>query len=133
MVAFFRQFLVVLLVLLQNAAPLVHAHAGGDFSPVGGIHLYEFEGLHFASGQLSMSTAGRRLDAESCIVFVGSAIKQQQADCFGASALISLAGESVPPVAGEYSALFFPSPVTGFIARSVANHNSSRAPPLFFC
>jgi hypothetical protein len=133
MVAFLRQFLVVLLVLLQNAVPLVHAHAGGDFSQVGGIHLYEFESLHFSSGHVSVSTAGQRQDAESCIVIVGSAIKSQQADCSGASALVSLAGEFVQPVAGIPSSLAFPSPVAGFIVRSVANYNSPRAPPLFFC
>lgn len=38
-----RQFLVVMLVCLQMAAPLVHAHAGtGDWQR-GGLHLHELE------------------------------------------------------------------------------------------
>jgi hypothetical protein len=76
MVAFFRQFLVVLLVLLQFAAPLVHAHV--DESSLGhGLHLHEFEGLHFKADTMVMARLTVHDAAQSAIVEVGSAIKIQ--------------------------------------------------------
>lgn len=77
MVAFFRQFLVVLLVLLQFAAPLVHAHV--DETSLGhGLHLHEFEGLHFKADAVVMASLTVHDAAQSVIVEVGSAIKIQQ-------------------------------------------------------
>jgi hypothetical protein len=77
MVAFFRQFLVVMLVLLQFAAPLVHAHV--DESSLGhGVHLHEFEGLHFKADAMVMASLTVHDAAQSAIVEVGSAIKIQQ-------------------------------------------------------
>lgn len=77
MVAFFRQFLVVLLVLLQFAAPLVHAHV--DETSLGhGLHLHEFEGLHFKADSMVMASLTVHDAAQSAIVEVGSAIKIQQ-------------------------------------------------------
>lgn len=77
MVAFFRQFLVVLLVLLQFAAPLVHAHV--DESSLGhGLHLHEFEGLHFKAEAMVMASLTLHDAGQSAIVEVGSAIKIQQ-------------------------------------------------------
>ncbi|PPD31167.1 MAG: hypothetical protein CTY19_14710 [Methylomonas sp.] len=77
MVAFFRQFLVVLLVLLQFAAPLVHAHVD-DHSLGHGLHLHEFEGLHFKADAIVMTSLTVHDAAQSAIVEVGSAIKIQQ-------------------------------------------------------
>ena len=77
MVAFFRHFLVVLLVLLQFAAPLVHAHV--DETNLGhGLHLHEFEGLHFKADTMIMVSLTVHDAAQSAIVEVGSAIKIQQ-------------------------------------------------------
>lgn len=77
MVAFFRQFLVVLLVLLQFAAPLVHAHVDESI-PGHGLHLHEFEGLHFKAEAMVMASLTVHDAAQSAIVEVGSAIKSQQ-------------------------------------------------------
>jgi len=75
MVAFLRHFLIVLAVLLQSAAPLVHAHIGGEVS-LRGLHLHEFETLHMAAHGVSLEKiAGHAVDAESCIVDLGSAMK----------------------------------------------------------
>ena len=76
MVAFFRQFLVVLLVLLKNALPLVHAHSGGD-DRQRGVHLAEFESLRFTPEQMSMAKTEHERNLSCCIVHVGSAIRLQ--------------------------------------------------------
>jgi hypothetical protein len=88
MVALIRQFLVLMLVLLQFAAPLVHAHIG-ESAPVRGLHLHEFENLHL---QKTDTFAQATLDHVSCvasaIVELGSAIKLESpnddfsADCY---------------------------------------------------
>jgi hypothetical protein len=132
MVAFFRQFLVVLLVMLQNAVPLVHAHTGGDFSHTVGIHLYEFESLRLASNNSSVSSAGYGQDAESCIVNVGSAIKTQVADQSCCSVILPIAGQSAP-FGCLVSTVIFPLSLADFVVSPRVNHNSSRAPPAFFC
>ena len=75
MVAFFRQFLIVLLVLLQNATPLMHAHIGQEGTQ-SGLHLYEFETLRLAVDHSSIETANFAQDTENFIVSIGSAIKQ---------------------------------------------------------
>ena len=74
MVAFFRQFLVVLLILLQNAAPLMHAHTCQDGTQ-SGLHLYEFETLRHVVDNSIVETAHFAQDTENFIVSVGSAIK----------------------------------------------------------
>lgn len=76
MPVFFRQTLVMLLVLLQYAAPVVHAHTGND-NDQRGLHLYEFEILHFSSAIKLMKSVDVVPDTESNIVNIGSAIKQQ--------------------------------------------------------
>ena len=74
MVAYFRQFLVVLLVLLQFAAPLVHAHVD-DFGTGRGLHLHEFETLHIKSDSLFSNAPGYADAVQSVIVELGAAIK----------------------------------------------------------
>lgn len=77
MVAFIRQFLVLILVLLQFAAPLVHAHIG-ESAPVRGLHLHEFENLRLQkTGTLAQATLGHISCVQSAIVELGSAVKPQ--------------------------------------------------------
>ena len=79
MVAYFRQFLVVLLVLLQFAAPLVHAHV--DAIGFGnGLHLHEFETLHLKSDALFSGVTDVASTVDSAIVELGSAINIQVLD-----------------------------------------------------
>ncbi|QWF70697.1 hypothetical protein KEF85_15460 [Methylomonas paludis] len=76
MVAIFRQFLTILLVLLQYAAPLVHAHSGG-ISQQHGLHLYEFESLHFSPAHATLEKSGYDQNLGHCVFNIGSAIRQQ--------------------------------------------------------
>lgn len=74
MVAYFRLFLVTLLVMLQFVAPLVHAHV--DEMGVGrGLHLHEFETLHIQSDSLFSNALSYADSAQSMIVELGAAIK----------------------------------------------------------
>jgi hypothetical protein len=80
MVAPFRQFLIVLLVLLQMAAPLVHAHVGSPASAFGGLHLPELEMLRLGSdGALKLASV-QHVDSMTAIVELGSAIKLPKLD-----------------------------------------------------
>ena len=75
MVASLRHFLILLLVLLQVAAPLVHAHVGDSMSGHG-LHLHEFEMLQVKPHQQSFANLDYQARAvQSAIVEVGSAIK----------------------------------------------------------
>lgn len=77
MVSSLRYFLVVLLVLLQIAAPLVHAHVG-EAVPAGngGLHLHEFETLAVARQQpMSVSRLDHSAALQSAVIVdIGSAI-----------------------------------------------------------
>lgn len=77
MVAFIRQLLVLMLVLPQFAAPLVHAHIG-ESSPVRGVHLHEFENIRLQkTGTFAQAKPDHFSDAQSAIVELGSAVKLQ--------------------------------------------------------
>ncbi len=76
MVAYLRQFLVVLLVLLQTAAPLVHAHVGGDADGCG-IHLHGLERLQSDPDHSELQSLHHELQQHAAVVNVGSAIKRQ--------------------------------------------------------
>lgn len=129
MVAFFRQFLVVLLVLLQNAVPLVHAHAGGD-SAQRGLHLHEFETLRIIADHLTLSAYDHAMDAKSCIVNIGSAIKQpmqnhgSQLDFYPQSRFFLC-----PPHAAIAIDDALSRDDTVALPQIYFNHNTSRAPP----
>lgn len=79
MVAFFRQFLVVMLVLLQFAAPLVHAHVDVTGNKQG-LHLHEFENIHIKTDALFASVSDHAASMQSAIVELGSAINIQPLD-----------------------------------------------------
>ena len=128
MVAFFRQFLVVLLVLLQNAAPLMHAHTGREGTE-SGLHLFEFEDLRLAADRSTIASANFAHDTEYCIVSVGSAIKQagitQKTKLFfGLISHTSVSIHAKPTDCLEYSRF-----IAGFIPYALLNPHSPRAPP----
>lgn len=75
MVACLRLFLVLLLVLLQLVAPLVHAHAGGPDSQFG-IHLKGLESLTLAQHDTVVSSQQHAMIADSAMIEVDSGIKR---------------------------------------------------------
>jgi hypothetical protein len=131
MVAFLRQFLVVLLVLLQSAAPLVHAHTGGKISQYG-LHLHEFEALHLAADSIALSTLDHAISSDSSIVDLGSAIKQQTPTDDHSSSFYLLGNAPVFAVARDANIINFSPYISGFFLAPFPSHNTSRAPPLYF-
>ncbi len=75
MLAYFRQFLVVLFVLLQNVTPLVHAHTDRD-DLQSGLHMHLFESLRLSNGQTAISATRNAPDLTGSIFSVDPAIKQ---------------------------------------------------------
>lgn len=128
MVAYLRQFLVMLLVLLQVAAPLVHAHVGKDAS-MPGLHLHEFEVLHLGHDGAGLMAINHDLQSQNGIVDLGSAIKQQQLLDKLAPALFLLAAFPSFAVERRASIINFPPPISRFTPEPVLSHYGSRAPP----
>ena len=129
MVAFFRQFLVVFLVLLQNAAPLMHAHTGQEGTQ-SGLHLYEFETLRLSVDQSSIETANFAQDSENFIVSVGSAIKHADSTLahklfFGLRTMENATISVIPADFLVFSQLF-----AVFFYHVYLNPNQPRAPPV---
>lgn len=129
MVALIRQFLVLILVLLQFAAPLVHAHIG-ESAPVGGLHLHEFENLHL---QRTAAFTQAGFDQASCvqsaIVELGCAIKLKSpnddlaADCCLPSDTLVWVSLTVLKV------INFSPHQAGNLSAPAYNQHPTRAPP----
>lgn len=128
MVAFLRHFLIVLAVLLQSAAPLVHAHIGGEAS-LSGLHLHEFETLHLASHGPAFEHVGQSVDAESCIVDLGAAIKEQKTSDESAPFLYPFDTASTIITSRIAKIVNFSPHSPGFVPEPFVSSNTSRAPP----
>lgn len=129
MVAYLRQFLVVFLVMLQFAAPLMHAHTDHN-AEQRGLHLFEFEALQAASDEAVLIGADHDLQTQSAIVNLGSAIKQQpllerHTPIFNLT--ISLMLDFA--VIYRSAAVNFSPPVLPFLPEPSLSQNTSRAPP----
>jgi hypothetical protein len=128
MVAFFRHFLVLVLVILQYISPLVHAHTHGN-AVESGLHLYEFESLHIAKPQLSYTSAQLSWDSDSSIVNVGSCIKP--ACKHYQPFLFSLTTSPQTLLKNNsYQLIHFFSPLKPEIPTPLPYPYSSRAPPV---
>lgn len=129
MVAIGRQFLVLFLVVLQFAAPLVHAHIG-EAPAAAGLHLHEFESMQQQGQSQIAQSLGFIGSAQSAIVELGSAIKSP------ASAGDIAADAYLPSAEARYvqPALILigriPPPVVGLKASSFEKRPPSRAPPV---
>lgn len=126
-----RQFMVLMLIGLQFAAPLVHAHIGVETGRQAGLHMHEFEVFSLAALDQSIQTTDQQaVSDEQLVIDLDSAIKPlQQAQDFLAVVswqqdLYLLAVDRQPQ-----STRFFPSafiiPATPQLAL-----RSPRAPPV---
>ncbi|AEF98641.1 hypothetical protein [Methylomonas methanica] len=129
MVALTRQLLVLLLVLLQFAAPLVHAHIGESAS-VRGLHLHEFENLRLQkTGTFAEATLDHISSVQSAIVELGSAVKPQSstneviANYYPPSDRLGLAAQPLLKV------INFSPHEAGNLIEPSHNQHPSRAPP----
>lgn len=119
------------LLLLQVAAPLVHAHVGRD-AMQGGLHLHEFEALHIDHDEdPGFMAVDHDLQIQNSIVNLGSAIKQQQwLDRL--TPVFYLMLSLVPDLAimRQIDAVNFSPHIPLFAPDPLLSHNPSRAPPL---
>lgn len=131
MVAPLRQFLIMFLVMLQMAAPLVHAHVGRHASAISGLHLPELEMLRLgADGSIKLASV-QHVDNMSAIVELGSAIKLPKLDANSLS--FSYVETTIPPQPQAHcveNINFSPhrQPIVG--EQPFLSDNISRAPPL---
>lgn len=131
MVAPLRQFLIVLLVLLQMAAPLVHAHVGNHASTIGGLHLPELEMLRIGADGSTKVASVQHVDSMTAIVELGSAVKLPKLDANDDQPL-AFPETALPPRQAHCSERinFSPhrQPLVG--EQPFLSDNISRAPPL---
>lgn len=130
MVAYLRQFLVMFLVILQFAAPLVHAHIGHSAEP-GGLHLSEFEALHFSDDEAVFTAADHDLQVQSTVVNLGSAIKQQQLLERHTPIFYLIINPALDfAVTYRIAVVNFSPHVPPFLPELSPSHYTSRAPPI---
>lgn len=128
MVAFLRQFLVVLLVMLQFAAPLVHAHVHG-LGATRGLHLHEFETLKSKSDAALMAALDYAGSADSAIVELGSAINSSQ-DLQAPAPIFSNFSDAWLAEPYLIEIINFSPHDAVFVTQHFVNQHASRAPPL---
>lgn len=131
MTATLRQLFVLLLALLQLAAPLLHAHKGGQSQT--GLHLYEFEQLIHPAGAPEFTGLVYQSDTSGCIVSISCAIKQSPQSVHDDGDSVQL---FFPPVFWAlpqrllgYWINFSPQPSQVAVPTPLSKAHSSRAPP----
>lgn len=132
MVALIRQFLVLLLVLLQFAAPLVHAHVD-EMGGKNGFHLHEFESITLPSDSWLDSAHTYSVGVKSAIVELGAAIQHQPSelddvDATGLYYLTELV--AALPARQCLKVINFSPQQAQFKTPHFLSQNLSRAPPL---
>ncbi len=118
----------MVLVLLQFAAPLVHAHVS-DIGRSHGLHLHEFESLHIKSDASLTGLIAYADAAQSAIVSVGEAINAHQPDPENAPVYSWPKDLTIPEQYIVETVNFSPHEEFRFQAPVVFQH-TSRAPPL---
>lgn len=131
MVASLRQFLILLLVLLQMAAPLVHAHVGQQTAITGGLHLPELEMLKAVADHTVKRVTLQHIDDHSVIIELGAALKQPEVDLDSPLALL-VSGNLVafPPSPVCERVNFSPQHSPAYTPQLLLSANICRAPPL---
>lgn len=128
MISRLRKFLLIILVLLQFVAPLVHAHSDSK-TALNGLHLPEFEVLLIHYDTPSLQLDNYHFDCEHAVVSIGSGIKDKKerlADDMSYDLQAILSIKRLMWLAFEIN--FSPQPV--FVIENPSfNPQSSRAPP----
>lgn len=132
MVDYLRRFLVVVLVLLQVAAPLVHAHVD-NLGATTGLHLHEFETFQVNSTAFYSSFSDKIGWTESAIVDMGSAINSQSVeDLDQVFAIIQPEGLLWSAQSIHKAINFSPQNSCLILVPSSLSQHLSRAPPAWF-
>lgn len=129
MVAFLRQFLVVLLVVLQGILPLVHAHTGPE-SLQKGFHIHGFEAFDVSDTDAANRAIDQDLGTQATVVYVESAIKQSVHHYSGLGFYLPAALVSFNFPQAIPDSEFSPQALDLVLVRLIEPHGS-RAPPIF--
>ena len=126
-----QKILVIVLVLLQFAAPLVHAHTGNEITG-SGLHVPGLESFSVGSNTNEISSIDRHFGHNSGIVSIGSAIQQKHQACIDESsdAVLSQPSFSFHLALLDYYINFSPQSDQPFPTPFIFQH-STRAPPNF--
>lgn len=77
MIPALQKITVLILALLQFAAPLVHAHSGVQSDGLG-VHIPGLESWSVGTNEDSLSSGNSQFPLKSCLVAVSTAIQQKQ-------------------------------------------------------
>lgn len=131
MIPSLQKFLVIVLVLLQFAAPLVHAHAhAGDEIVDSGLHVPGLESLSIGSSESETASIDRHVGYNHCIVSISSGIqlKYQASNDQSSDAVLNQPGFSFRLALLDYFINFSPQPDQPLSSPFISQH-STRAPP----
>lgn len=129
MVAPLRRFLILLLLLLQTVAPLVHAHIGEHGRYVRGLHLPVLEAFSNGADETGQTATGD-MGEWTQIVELGSAIKLTALDYSPPALLLPDTSLAVfPPSPCLMPVNFSPQPTDLDPPPPFLCTNISRAPP----
>lgn len=112
MVSIIRTSLLVLLVLLQSIAPLVHAHTGGfrgvDSDVSGGLHVPGLE-IYLSADTSAQSSCFATVtpSAEGFAVGIHSGIKHNHPDCHHANAVYLATAFLLPQATASPESTYF--------------------------
>ena len=119
----------MVLVLLQFAAPLVHAHTGNEITG-SGLHVPGLESFSVGANANEISTIDGHFDHNYGIVSIDSAIQQKHQACIDESsaAVLSQPSFSFSLALLEYFINFSPQSDQPLPTPFISQHNT-RAPP----
>lgn len=127
-----RQFLIIFLVLLQFIAPLVHAHAGKQFSGFG-VHLPGLERYDFDQPETILQTVNSGFDTEEAVIVgVNTGIELQYLILSGDTNDGHYLNQASPGGNSKTQTSFrsnFPPQSPPFVDRFFNPSHSPRAPP----
>ncbi|WP_349432030.1 hypothetical protein Q9L42_004205 [Methylomarinum sp. Ch1-1] len=129
MISFLQKMIMALLVLLQFAAPLVHAHAGMEISNLG-VHVPGLEALSVGTDVDKFSSISGQYHQDSCLVGISSAIPQKQDASVESSYIDSyIPAEMVFSIALNGCTINFSPQDKSLVDRLLFCLHSPRAPP----
>ncbi|WP_036300539.1 hypothetical protein [Methylomarinum vadi] len=132
MIPALQKITILLLVLLQLAAPLVHAHSGRDTTGLG-VHVPGLESWSVGATQSSFSSCDKPYHTDNYIVSVSSAIKQKPTVSIEPSYIGALPHPLLAYTVAQDATLLNFSPHIDLILPSPPRHShATRAPPFSY-
>lgn len=123
-----QNLLIILLALLQFAAPLVHAHVGPGAVGLG-VHVPGLELLSVGADPAQISSSHLTIHQEASLVSISAAIQQKHPFISANGNLFIDLSDGIYSVALDVRLLNFSPPVNPSIPDFFDNPHAARAPP----